>query len=111
MRLELCHIKRLLTTIAIYLLAQLFLMLDVALVFYHALPQRYHTTLCHASRVRLHDTLIISLIVRKAGARKVFAVDASDMAHVAKQVVIDNGLDHIIEVTDHQDCQTNGTNS
>lgn len=41
-------------------------------------------------------TGILSLFAAQAGAKRVFAVDASDIAEKAKQIVKTNGLDHII---------------
>ncbi|KAK5579288.1 hypothetical protein RB653_008969 [Dictyostelium firmibasis] len=43
-------------------------------------------------------TGILSCFVAKAGAKKVFAVDASDMAHRAELIVQQNGLSDIITV-------------
>ena len=43
-------------------------------------------------------TGILSLFAAEAGAKKVYAIDASDMAFRAKQIVIDNGFQDIIEV-------------
>jgi len=43
-------------------------------------------------------TGILSLFAAKAGARRVIAVESSDMADSAKQVMIDNKMDHIITV-------------
>jgi protein arginine N-methyltransferase 3 len=41
-------------------------------------------------------TGILSLFAARAGAKRVIAVDASDIAEKATQIVKDNGLDHII---------------
>ncbi|KAI0088626.1 S-adenosyl-L-methionine-dependent methyltransferase [Irpex rosettiformis] len=43
-------------------------------------------------------TGILSLFAARAGAKRVFAVDASDIAKKAEQTVKTNGLDHIITV-------------
>ncbi|OBZ71479.1 Ribosomal protein arginine N-methyltransferase rmt3 [Grifola frondosa] len=43
-------------------------------------------------------TGILSLFAARAGAKRVFAVDASDIAEKAEQIVKDNGLDNIITV-------------
>ncbi|KAH9891894.1 protein arginine N-methyltransferase [Cubamyces lactineus] len=43
-------------------------------------------------------TGILSLFAAKAGAKRVFAVDASDIAEKATQIVKDNDLDNIITV-------------
>ncbi|KAM9970177.1 hypothetical protein ACTFIR_002024 [Dictyostelium discoideum] len=43
-------------------------------------------------------TGILSCFVAKAGAKKVYAVDASDMAHRAELIVQQNGLAHIVTV-------------
>jgi protein arginine N-methyltransferase 3 len=41
-------------------------------------------------------TGILSLFAARAGAKRVIAVDASDIAEKASKIVKDNGLDHII---------------
>lgn len=41
-------------------------------------------------------TGILSLFAAKGGAKKVYAIDASDIAEKAEQIVKTNGLDHII---------------
>ena len=41
-------------------------------------------------------TGILSLFAAKAGAKRVFAIDASDIAEKATQIVKDNDLDNII---------------
>ncbi|KAJ6554983.1 protein arginine N-methyltransferase [Mycena vulgaris] len=43
-------------------------------------------------------TGILSLFAARAGAKRVFAVDASDIAEKAEKIVKANGLDHIITV-------------
>lgn len=43
-------------------------------------------------------TGILSIFAAQAGARKVYAVEASDMADFAKKLVKGNGLDNVIEV-------------
>jgi len=43
-------------------------------------------------------TGILSMFAAQAGARKVYAVEASAMAPFAKQIIEDNGLDDVIEV-------------
>jgi len=43
-------------------------------------------------------TGILSMFAAKAGARKVIAVEYSNMASMSKQIIQDNKLDHIIEV-------------
>ncbi|KAI0345573.1 S-adenosyl-L-methionine-dependent methyltransferase [Trametopsis cervina] len=43
-------------------------------------------------------TGILSLFAARAGAKRVFAVDASDIAEKAETIVKTNGLDHIITV-------------
>lgn len=43
-------------------------------------------------------TGILSLFAAKAGAKKVIAVDFSNIANQAKQIVKDNGFDHVITV-------------
>lgn len=43
-------------------------------------------------------TGILSFFAAQAGAKKVFAVEGSDMAHVARQIAKDNGLDDVVEV-------------
>lgn len=43
-------------------------------------------------------TGILSLFAAQAGAKRVFGVDNSNIAVHAKQVVIDNNLDHIITI-------------
>ena len=42
-------------------------------------------------------TGILSLFAARAGAQRVFAVDASDIAEKAEQIVKANGLDHVIK--------------
>lgn len=41
-------------------------------------------------------TGILSLFAARAGAKRVFAVDASDIAEKAEQIVKANGFDHVI---------------
>ena len=41
---------------------------------------------------------ILSLFAARAGARRVYAVEASNMAHIAKEVVAANGLGDVVEV-------------
>ncbi|KAI0698154.1 S-adenosyl-L-methionine-dependent methyltransferase [Cytidiella melzeri] len=43
-------------------------------------------------------TGILSLFAARAGAKRVFAVDASDIAEKAERIVKTNGLDHVIKV-------------
>ncbi|KAH9925083.1 protein arginine N-methyltransferase [Amylocystis lapponica] len=43
-------------------------------------------------------TGILSLLAARAGAKRVFAVDASDIADKARQIVKDNKLEHVITV-------------
>jgi len=43
-------------------------------------------------------TGILSMFAAKAGAKKVFAVEFSNMAIQSKQIIADNKLDHIIDV-------------
>ncbi|KAJ0174179.1 hypothetical protein K1T71_010325 [Dendrolimus kikuchii] len=43
-------------------------------------------------------TGILSIFCAQAGAKKVYAVEASDLANLAKEVVKENGFDEIIEV-------------
>ena len=43
-------------------------------------------------------TGILSLFAAKAGAKRVFGVDNSSIAILARQVVIDNNLDNIITI-------------
>jgi len=43
-------------------------------------------------------TGILSMFAARAGAKKVYAVDASDMAFTAKRLVEENGLSEVIEV-------------
>ena len=43
-------------------------------------------------------TGILSLFAAKAGAKRVFGVDNSSIALLARQVVIDNNLDNIITI-------------
>ena len=43
-------------------------------------------------------TGILSLFAARAGARRVFGMDNSSIALCAKQVVLDNHLDHIITI-------------
>lgn len=43
-------------------------------------------------------TGILAMFAAKAGARKVFAIDYSNMAIQSKQIIKDNNLDHTIEV-------------
>ena len=42
-------------------------------------------------------TGILSLFAARAGAKRVFAVDASDIAEKAEKIVKANGFDHIIK--------------
>ena len=55
------------------------------------------------------------MFAARAGAKKVYAVDASDMAHVARRLVRENGLEGTIEVlhgkiedVELPGCQTGG---
>ena len=41
-------------------------------------------------------TGILSLFAARAGAKRVFSVDASDIAEKAEQIVKANGFDHVI---------------
>ncbi|CEL93651.1 unnamed protein product [Vitrella brassicaformis CCMP3155] len=41
---------------------------------------------------------ILSLFAARAGARRVYAVEASNMAHIAKEIVAANGLGDVVEV-------------
>jgi len=43
-------------------------------------------------------TGILSLIVARAGAKRVIAVEPSDLADNAKQVMMDNNMDHVVTV-------------
>ncbi len=43
-------------------------------------------------------TGILSMFAAKAGAKRVYAVDASDIVHTATQIVKDNHLDAIVTV-------------
>jgi ribosomal protein L11 methylase PrmA len=43
-------------------------------------------------------TGILSLLMAKAGAKRVIAVESSDIADCATQIMIDNKMDHIITV-------------
>ena len=43
-------------------------------------------------------TGILSLFAARAGTKRVFGVDNSSIALLAKQVVLDNHLDHIITI-------------
>jgi protein arginine N-methyltransferase 1 len=43
-------------------------------------------------------TGILSLFAAKVGARRVIAVESSDIADSAKQIMIDNKMDHIVTV-------------
>lgn len=43
-------------------------------------------------------TGILSIFCAQAGAKKVYAVEASDLANLAKEVVKENGFDEVIEV-------------
>lgn len=43
-------------------------------------------------------TGILSLLCARAGARKVYAIEASGMAGLAEQIVEKNGMGHIVEV-------------
>jgi len=43
-------------------------------------------------------TGILSLFAAKAGARQVFGIEMSDFAHLARKVVLDNNLDHVIKI-------------
>lgn len=43
-------------------------------------------------------TGILSMFAAKAGAKKVFAMEFSNMAINSRQIIKDNGLDHIITV-------------
>ena len=43
-------------------------------------------------------TGILSMIAARNGARKVYAVEASDFAHVSKEIIMANGLESVIEV-------------
>lgn len=43
-------------------------------------------------------TGILSLLCARAGARKVYAIEASDMAEYAEQIVRQNGLEDVVEV-------------
>ena len=45
-------------------------------------------------------TGILSLFAAKAGAKRVFAIDASDIAEKAKQIVTANELDNVITYVD-----------
>ena len=41
---------------------------------------------------------ILSLFAAQAGAKKVYAIEASNMAVHAKQLILDNGFQDVIEV-------------
>ena len=41
-------------------------------------------------------TGILSLFAARAGAKKVFAVDASDIVHKAENIIRNNKMDHIV---------------
>ncbi|CAI5451206.1 unnamed protein product [Caenorhabditis angaria] len=43
-------------------------------------------------------TGILSMFAAKAGAKKVFAMEFSNMANTSRQIIKDNGLDHIVEI-------------
>lgn len=43
-------------------------------------------------------TGILSIFCAQAGAKKVYAVEASNLANLAKEIVRENDLDNIIEV-------------
>jgi len=43
-------------------------------------------------------TGILSLFAAKAGARRVFGIEMSDFAHLARKVVLDNKLDNVIKI-------------
>eukprot|EP00929_Paragymnodinium_shiwhaense_P009669 TRINITY_DN113928_c0_g1_i1.p1 TRINITY_DN113928_c0_g1~~TRINITY_DN113928_c0_g1_i1.p1 ORF type:complete len:427 (+),score=81.50 TRINITY_DN113928_c0_g1_i1:69-1283(+) len=43
-------------------------------------------------------TGILALFAAQAGAKKVYAVERSQMAHVARQIAVDNKLDGVVEV-------------
>jgi SAM-dependent methyltransferase len=43
-------------------------------------------------------TGILSLFAARAGAAKVYAIESTPMARIARQIVAENGLSHIIEV-------------
>eukprot|EP00971_Amphidinium_carterae_P292827 5813607-Amphidinium_carterae.1 len=43
-------------------------------------------------------TCILSIMAARAGAKQVYAIEATDMAQRARKIVLSNGLDHIIHV-------------
>lgn len=43
-------------------------------------------------------TGILSVFCAQSGAKKVYAIEASSIANLAKEIVKENKLDHIIEV-------------
>jgi len=43
-------------------------------------------------------TGILSLFAAKAGARRVIGIESSEIAESAKQIMIDNKMDHIITI-------------
>merc|ERR1712194_591741 len=43
-------------------------------------------------------TGILSLFAAQAGAKRVFAIERSDMAAVARKIASDSGLDSVVEV-------------
>ena len=43
-------------------------------------------------------TGVLSLFAAHAGARKVYAIESTPIAHLARQIVADNGLGGVIEV-------------
>lgn len=44
-------------------------------------------------------TGILSIFCAQAGAKKVYAVDASNLAQLAKEIVKENGFENVIEVS------------
>lgn len=54
-------------------------------------------------------TGILSIFCAQAGAAKVYAIEASNIAELAREIVKDNGLEHVIEVhqTKIEDFQLN----